>query len=158
MEPTALGKIRVKYPKGVRFRCIRCARCCIERNVLLLPEDVGRLARVTGLSPEEFAVPVRGLRPYTHKLKKTREGCVFLRGRECSVYPYRPLACRFYPFALLRTGTDYVFIVIETCPGIGKGPELEWEFFGDLLLWYLAWEAERASKNPGEKLRGNILT
>ena len=158
MEPIVSSKIRIKYPKGIRFRCTRCARCCIERTVLLLPEDVERLARVTGLSPEEFAVPVRGLEPYTHKLKKTDEGCVFLRERECSVYPYRPLACRFYPFALIQMGTDYVFILMETCPGVGKGPELEWEFFEDLLLWYLAWEAERASKGPERRLRRNILT
>jgi len=130
----------------------------VERNVLLLPEDVERLARATGLDPELFAVPVRGVKPYTHKLRKTRRGCVFLRGRECSVYPHRPLACRFYPFALLRAGTDYVFILIETCPGVGKGPELDWEFFGDLLLWYLAWEAGRADRGHGRGLRGNILT
>ncbi|MCD6457290.1 MAG: hypothetical protein J7K82_00440 [Thermoproteales archaeon] len=38
---------------------------------MLLPEDIERLSRVTGLNPEKFAVPVQGLEPYTHKLKRS---------------------------------------------------------------------------------------
>jgi len=83
--------LRAKIPEGVKFSCVRCARCCRERKILLLPEDVERLAHATGLSVEDFAVPVEDLEPYKYRLRKSD-------GDKCSVYPYRPLACRFYPF------------------------------------------------------------
>ncbi len=138
--------LRVKYPEEVRFSCIRCARCCRERKVLLLPEDVERLARVTGLSPDDFAVPVEGLKPYTHRLRKSENSCVFLEGGRCAVYSYRPISCRFYPFILFSIGAGYVFIVDDACPGLGKGPRLGREFFENLLSLYLEWRTAQSDE------------
>jgi len=133
-----LGWLRVKYPKEIKFSCVGCASCC-RRSALLLPEDIERLSRVTGLNPEKFAVPVQGLEPYTHKLKRSGKACIFLKGNKCFVYPYRPLSCRFYPFILFQIGNEYVFIVDEKCRGLGRGSKLGREFFEKLLLEYLKW-------------------
>jgi len=132
--------LRAKIPEGVKFSCVRCARCCKERKILLLPEDVERLVHATGLSVEDFAVPVDDLEPYKYRLRKSDGACIFLKGDKCSVYPYRPLACRFYPFILFHIGMSYVFIIAGECPGLGKGPELERDFFEKYLSWLWAWK------------------
>ena len=136
---------RAKIPKEVKFNCIRCTRCCRERKILLLPEDVERLARATGLSVRDFAVPVEGLEPYKYRLKKPDGACIFLKGDKCTVYSYRPSACRFYPFVLFHIGMSYVFIIAGECPGLGKGPELEQDFFEKYLSWFRTWKM-RVSK------------
>ncbi|MFW9855359.1 MAG: YkgJ family cysteine cluster protein [Candidatus Thorarchaeota archaeon] len=61
-------------------------------------------------------------------LRKDSVGdCVFYIKPNCSIYPYRPLACRNYPFAFRKIkGTKTLTAVwaknaTKTCPGIGQG-------------------------------------
>ncbi len=147
----------LKYPEGLKFECTRCGRCCRERAILLLPEDVERLSAAYGLDPEEFAEPVEGLDPYTHKMKKRNGACVFYRDGECTVYPHRPLACRFYPFALLPFEGEYVFILLEKCPGVGRGNTLGREFFEELLALYFKWALDRMAKHVRRAVGGVTL-
>ena len=82
--------------------CCRCRDCC-RKNVVLSRADLKRLAEHTGRLEHEFAVRVG----YWKLLRKTASGhCLFLNrehnssGDEisvCSVYPYRPEACRRFP-------------------------------------------------------------
>jgi Fe-S-cluster containining protein len=90
-----------------------------------------------------FAEEIRGHEPYVYQMRKTSEGkCFFLKNNSCSIYPLRPLICRFYPFQLKNIQNDmYEFAFTKECPGIGKGPLLRKEFFRKLfeestkLLW-----------------------
>ena len=146
MEPRMVRGF--KYPLDVRFKCVRCALCCRDtaskvRRILLLPEEVGRLSRITGLKPEEFAEPVDGPYPYTHELKKVDGACIFLRGNECTIYPFRPLVCRFYPFTLRVRGDEYVFEYTDECPGIGRGQVLGRRFYEELFKMFQKWKRLR---------------
>jgi len=98
----------------LRFRCypgIACFNACCKRaDITLTPYDVLRLKQRFGLSSEEFlnrytapfqmdADGVPGL-----KMRTTEEGACLLLDPEqgCTVYPDRPVVCRYYPLALLN--------------------------------------------------------
>ncbi len=54
--------------------------------------------------------------------------CVFYTSPDCSIYQYRPTACRTYPFAFVQKQgkiiQSWVKNSLKSCPGIGKGTPL----------------------------------
>ena len=135
------GEIRVSfsYPEHVRYRCEKCARCCGDtenrvRSILLLKSDIKRISEKKALCPDAFAQKIAGFEPYLYRMRtNTDRKCVFLRNTSCSIYPIRPLICRFYPFQLNPGPKGYVFEYTDECPGIGKGPRLTRAFFAALF-------------------------
>jgi Fe-S-cluster containining protein len=129
------------YPKHIHFECNGCALCCADsesksRNILLLETEVNRIAQKTLKTREEFGEEIEGQSPYAHRMKKRKSGrCVFLNENDrCSIYEIRPLICRFFPFELKDLGEErYAFAYTDECSGIGKGAELELEFFESLF-------------------------
>ena len=79
----------------------------------------------------KFAVKIKGKAPYIYEMKKRENGkCVFLENDHCTVYPLRPLICRFYPFELkVLHNRKPKFLYTEECPGINKGRLLNKEYF-----------------------------
>lgn len=72
--------------------------------------------------------------PFTHRMKKQSGKCVFLSENLCSIYEARPIICRFYPFSLKSIDENmYIFSSTKECPGIGKGPFLQQEYFRQLF-------------------------
>jgi len=129
------------YPEGLRFECVRCALCCGDtrsrkRCILLLQEDARSISEAVFKPIEAFATKTRGHGLYVYKMRKTREGgkCVFLEGTDCSIYPKRPLVCRFYPFELVtQKDRKPSFFCTGECPGVKRGRRLEREYFEDLF-------------------------
>lgn len=129
------------YPRNVRFQCLRCALCCGDttervRRILLLEAETRRIAQAIRKPIEEFAMRIEGHAPYVYEMIKTvEEGkCVFLEKKECTVYPMRPLICRFYPFELKIVGNaKREFFFTKECLGIGKGERLTKSYFKSLL-------------------------
>jgi Fe-S-cluster containining protein len=133
-------KIKFDYPRNIRFKCLKCALCCGDtenrvRSILLFRIEAEWISRKTCKRLDDFAENVEGFEPYVYRMKKTSEGkCLFLRNNMCSIYPERPLICRFYPFQLESVRTDrYAFDYTTECPGIGKGPQLEKRAFEKLF-------------------------
>ncbi len=135
------GKASFAYPKGVLFKCVRCAVCCGDtenrvRHVLLLKEETQQIAINTSRSVAEFATEIAGFEPYVYEMKRTPgDGqCVFLKDKICTIYGLRPLICRFYPFKLEKTKNGkHKFLYTRECPGVGTGKLLEKEYFEKLL-------------------------
>jgi Fe-S-cluster containining protein len=132
--------MKFDYPRNIRFKCLKCALCCGDtenrvRSILLFKIEAEWISRKTSKSLDEFAQHVEGFEPYVYRMKKTSEGkCLFLRNNTCSIYPERPLICRFYPFKLESVKTDrYAFDYTIECTGIGKGPQLEKRAFEKLF-------------------------
>lgn len=79
------------------INCLNCANCCKTTGPLFTEKDIERLARLFRMKPSEFE----------HKFLRTDEDgdkvlqsvpCVFLNDdNTCSVYEFRPKACREYP-------------------------------------------------------------
>jgi len=83
---------------------------------------------------EKFTEKDDRYKPYSYQIKKTENGkCIFLRDKACSIYEFRPLICRFYPFRLYLKKDVYVFNYTDECPGIGKGEILKKVFFKKLF-------------------------
>lgn len=128
------------YPKRVGFACNRCGRCCGDtedtvRHVLLLKSDTNRISKETSLDVHEFADEIVGFEPYIYEMKKPEDGkCFFLKNNRCTIYEFRPLICRFYPFELRNLGNDrYSFAYTNDCPGIGNSSHLDKIFFEGLF-------------------------
>jgi len=129
------------YPKGVCFRCTRCALCCGDtknrtRHILLLIEDALKISKAALRPIETFATVTWGREPYVYEMRKTQgEGkCIFLQGTDCGIYAVRPLVCRFYPFELATPNNGKpCFFGTGECPGLGKGKRLERQYFKNLF-------------------------
>lgn len=128
----------------INFKCfpgIACFnRCCKKADITLTPYDIVRLKQRFGISSEAFlkdySVPfymdtdkLPGL-----KLRTNDDGACLLLDSEqgCTVYPDRPIVCRYYPLALLnirqqneaQAHTGYSLVKEEHCQGHAEAREI----------------------------------
>ncbi|MEM2894322.1 MAG: YkgJ family cysteine cluster protein [Candidatus Bathyarchaeia archaeon] len=149
--------LRFEYPKGVRFRCLRCSLCCMdtgsrERRILLLEAEARRISEEASIGIEKFVLDVEDEGPFKYVMRKENGRCVFLKDNLCSIYELRPVICRFYPFKLERVlGRGLRFSYTEECPGIGRGPRLSRTYFEELLN-YLRENLEKAPRNDRSQI------
>jgi Fe-S-cluster containining protein len=149
-------KVNFQYPATVRFHCTKCGICCGDtkektRHILLLNLEAEQIAKATAQPIPAFAAKIHNKTPYVYEMKKTaeKEKCVFLENSRCTIYPLRPLICRFYPFEL-KTSQDgkYQFLFTEECPGINTGRKLNESYFRKMLLLAQAKHKQNADANP----------
>jgi Fe-S-cluster containining protein len=94
------------------YACGQCGNCCRDKDFILTPYDVARLAEGLGLSTAETMA--RYVDPSRPALKTTAPGgwCVFFEpGHGCTVHQSRPAVCRLYPLG--RTVTREGRVVFE---------------------------------------------
>jgi Fe-S-cluster containining protein len=128
----------MKYPRGVKFLCTRCALCCQDsptraRQILLLEREAQQISDFTGQTILSFAEPSQRESPFPYEMKKMDGCCVFLKDKKCMIYNRRPLICRFYPFSLKRDKNIFHFQMSEECPALGEGEKLGRQYFESLL-------------------------
>ena len=120
------------------FVCVRCGWCC-RRNfdiritdnvsrpsnaISIFPGDIRRITKMTGRKWDEVAeadiyscfsdgcdVFITGwiLR------RNDEDECVFYRDGACTIYDFRPMICRCYPFFMKKEGVE-----VMHCEGLGK--------------------------------------
>jgi len=135
--------LKFEYPEEVSFRCEKCALCCGDteektRQIFLLKSEVKRISEETLKELNEFAEETGRGDSFVYRMKKREGKCVFLEDNLCSIYPTRPIICRFYPFKLENLGKNrYTFSYTDECPGVGKGGQLKREFFKELFMLFL---------------------
>ena len=125
------------YPTTVRFHCTKCGICCGDteektRHIILLKTEAEQIAKTTTQPISKFAVKIKSKAPYVYEMKKRAEDgkCVFLEKNSCTIYPLRPLICRFYPFELKSAHSGkHQFLFTEECPGINTGRMLSANYF-----------------------------
>jgi Fe-S-cluster containining protein len=148
--------VNFEYPATVRFHCTKCGICCGDtkektRHILLLNAEAEQIAKATAQPISAFARKIKNKTPYVYEMKKTAEKgkCVFLKNNRCTIYPLRPLICRFYPFEL-KTSQDgkYQFFFTEECPGINTGRKLSEVYFRKMLRLAQAKHKQSADANP----------
>ncbi len=124
------------------FECSKCGLCCGDteqktRNILVLEKEANAIEKETSLPRQVFTKRITDKNPYCYEMKKSGEGkCFFLKDNQCSIYKFRPLICRFYPFEL-KFDSDknhHVFDFTVECPGIGKGRTVARKDFEALFL------------------------
>lgn len=125
-------KITTRNEHIVRYRCIRCGRCCTSGpNVALTAFDICRIAGflktnwrtligryIYAVIADHVPIPL---------LRGIGDKCVFLKyeGKTpvCSIYPARPMRCRLFPFIPISPTSRDKLEVSSLCPGIGRGDE-----------------------------------
>ncbi|MBS7650541.1 MAG: YkgJ family cysteine cluster protein [Candidatus Bathyarchaeia archaeon] len=139
MGSFTLAGFKFIYPEGIKWTCKRCGKCCRDtdvrsRHILLLPAEVSRIGKISNMRKNQFSKKSEE-ELYQYEILKVKGNCLFLIGDQCSIYDYRPLVCRFYPFTLKSKGvTSIISIGDQGCPGIGSGPELMGGYYKQLAL------------------------
>jgi hypothetical protein len=114
--------------KETGFSCRMCGECCIQVSensnlVMVNAPEIRKIMEGTGLSWEEVAEPYPEIletdtgESFTFGwcLKRKGDRCRFLdENCRCSIYEFRPLICRTYPFML-----DGPELLVFECPGAG---------------------------------------
>ena len=115
------------YEQGLRFSCTRCSACCrLEPGyVFLSRKDMELLAeglkmRYSGVM-ETYCrwTPMPGGEMQLSLQEKPGFDCIFWQ-KGCTIYPYRPLQCKTFPFweSTLCSRDAWEGL---SCPGIGSG-------------------------------------
>ncbi len=120
------------------FSCMRCGWCRRENfnikitseilrpsnAISVFPDDIRRIIKGTGMKWDEIAAPdIYSCVSDGDKIiaigwllqRNDKEECVFYRKNECTIYEYRPMICRCYPFFLGEHGVE-----VMHCEGLGN--------------------------------------
>lgn len=133
--------------KHFRFKCTRCATfCCQLGGPKLTKGDVERIKKA-GYRENLFLEPANkseSLSAMRSSLKNGEDGsCVFLtsdpehRRYECSIYDFRPVLCRLYPFNFDRVDSNTITLkFIPCCRGLNNsdGETVNERFIANHLL------------------------
>lgn len=90
------------YKDGLSFKCTGCGACCTGSPgyVWVSEEEMKEMAEFLKISLPEF------IKQYTRQVhgryslledRKTYD-CIFLKGKQCTLYNARPKQCRTYPW------------------------------------------------------------
>jgi Fe-S-cluster containining protein len=142
-----VGNLSIE-PKGLRFKCTRCAAlCCKLGGPALTKEDVERIKNA-GYSMKDFLEPTNGNESsalLSGDMKSREDGsCVFLDFDaeldcyKCGIYDFRPFLCRLYPFSfeIDDDSSRIVLKFIPCCMGLNnpEGERLDEKFVLNYLL------------------------
>jgi Fe-S-cluster containining protein len=85
--------------------CTECANCCKVATVEVSERDVERLAKYLRIPPAKFVAEYTVESEEEGRIlrRDERTGCIFLDGRDCTVYEARPDICQRFPH-LVRGG------------------------------------------------------
>jgi len=81
-----------------KIDCRECANCCRELAAALSHEDIARLARDEGITPEQFERRYLDKTDEPDRLLIRQKPCPFLEGKLCRHYHARPESCAEFPF------------------------------------------------------------
>lgn len=140
------------------FSCQHCGRCCMrafgDNRVLLIPCEIEKIQKYTGLPKLEVVEPFLpevsighlcedidcegNIHSFAWALRrKTNGDCIFFEKStcKCRIYPVRPCLCKTYPFYLEN-------LRLQTCECEGLGyfisPEESRKIAKNLLLRYIS--------------------
>ena len=133
--------------KLFRFKCKRCAAlCCKLGGPVLTRKDVERIDD-EGYPVKDFLEPISRERGFAFpygKMKNREDGsCTFLKFDTeqkcytCSIYDFRPVFCRLYPFSFEIVDYNRIALkFIPCCRGLNnpEGEPLNENFVSNYLL------------------------
>jgi Fe-S-cluster containining protein len=125
------GDQTLQLEENLCFECgqgVACFNeCCRDVTIFLGPYDILRLRQALGLTAKEFIakytrvvatdklIPLIALRMNEEDEKR----CHFVMPEGCSVYGYRPWACRMFPLDVTEDGKGFRVIIDDSrCLGL----------------------------------------
>ncbi len=137
-NPSNIQPAKLTLDSKLKFRChpgVSCfTACCGNINIILTPYDILRIRRALNMDADEFLL--RFTTPvYLEKtdmpgvkIHLDENGrCPFVTPEGCTIYPYRPTTCRYYPVGMAnfhegaqenQVAEEFYFLVKEPhCKG-----------------------------------------
>jgi Fe-S-cluster containining protein len=112
------------FDDGLCFECLQCGDCCTGEpgTIYVSGTEIEAIAGHLQLTLDEFRTSY--LYPYKDSfsvMEDHRGHCLFY-DQGCTIYQWRPLQCRTFPFwfSNVRSETRWQRIAGQ-CPGIGRG-------------------------------------
>ncbi|KDO17031.1 hypothetical protein SPRG_17426, partial [Saprolegnia parasitica CBS 223.65] len=107
----------------VAFKCTGCGRCCTGQGGIawVNGREIAAMAEHLALPKATFAKQYLRTVNGATALRQTDDDrqCIFLDGKQCSVYPARPTQCRTYPFWPQQLISKYDWtLAAKECEGI----------------------------------------
>ena len=103
--------------------CLNCANCCKTTSPIFRNVDINRLAKHLRMKVGSFTEKYLKLDEDNDYVLKSSP-CTFLNeDNTCSVYDYRPLACREYPHTDRKNVLQIIDLTIkntEVCPAVAR--------------------------------------
>lgn len=98
-----------------KFDC--CCNCSKIDMPILLPNEVEEIGRRTRKRADAFAVKMTNNIYQMRRVDNDEtKGCIFFQNNRCSIYEYRPVDCRMFPFDFKEIGGEYwVIYYNEVC-------------------------------------------
>ncbi len=104
MASSQTGYLVTWYKDGLKFKCTGCGKCCTGTSgyVFVSDKEVEELASFLKISVTDFKCKYTRFAYGKLALLEKKRGedydCIFLKGKQCEVYPARPQQCRKYPW------------------------------------------------------------
>lgn len=129
-----IQKLKKKKPKNLdeiardlhdkafeKIDCLSCANCCKTISPFLIDKDIQRIASHLRMKPSEFVEKYLYLdKDDDYVFKETP--CPFLmQDNYCSIYEYRPRACKEYPHTDRKRIVKILDLTLKntyTCPAV----------------------------------------
>ncbi|HRH65358.1 MAG TPA: YkgJ family cysteine cluster protein [Bacteroidia bacterium] len=124
-KPSDLDRItnELHYQAFEHIDCLQCANCCRTTGPLLRGKDIDSLAAHFRFRPADFTEKYLRIDEDNDYVFKSMP-CPFLGpDNYCSVYEYRPGACRDYPHTQQRDIRQKLDITLENtmiCPAVAE--------------------------------------
>ena len=101
--------------------CLECANCCKTTGPLFTDKDISRIAKHLSLKLSEFTEKYLRIDEDRDYVLKSVP-CVFLgKDNYCSIYKFRPKACREFPHTDRRKQYQLLDLTkknVEVCPAV----------------------------------------
>ncbi|HTO16976.1 MAG TPA: YkgJ family cysteine cluster protein [Edaphocola sp.] len=103
--------------------CLECAHCCKTMTPIYITEDINRISKHLGLTPEKFFDEYLEVEEDTGSTINKTLPCPFLKDNKCSIYEVRPIDCAEFPHHNKVPFDDYNETYIQNvhrCPATYK--------------------------------------
>ncbi|MFM7619133.1 MAG: YkgJ family cysteine cluster protein [Bacteroidota bacterium] len=110
-----------------KIDCLTCANCCRTTSPIWRDVDIDRISKHLNMRPSEFTTKYLHI-DEDNDWVLNQSPCAFLNldDNKCSIYEYRPKACREYPHTDRKNMTqilDLTFRNTLVCPAVAEMAE-----------------------------------
>ncbi len=105
-----------------KIDCLDCANCCKTTSPIFRDKDINRLAKHLKIKASDFITTYLKIdTDNDYVLKQAPCPFLWLDDNKCSVYEYRPLACREYPHTNRKNMYQILELTkknLDICPAV----------------------------------------
>lgn len=101
--------------------CLECAACCKTTGPLFTDKDINRISKYLRIRPSEFTERYLKIDEDKDYVLKSLPCCFLSEDNSCSIYNFRPKACREFPHTDRVKQYQLLHLTqknVEVCPAV----------------------------------------